>query len=94
MARRENDADLIGGINLASHDKQLARVLLDLSTTAQISDSLRLGSSVLRELERVNRLHKLRDESRYDSLDPLTPAIAQDVHDARAYLGAHPARQR
>jgi N-acetylmuramoyl-L-alanine amidase len=62
MARRENDADLIGGINLASHDKQLARVLLDLSTTAQISDSLRLGSSVLRELERVNRLHKPRVE--------------------------------
>ncbi len=62
MARRENDADLIGGINLASHDKQLARVLLDLSTTAQINDSLRLGNSVLRELERVNRLHKPRVE--------------------------------
>jgi N-acetylmuramoyl-L-alanine amidase len=62
MARRENEADMIGGINLASHDKQLARVLLDLSTTAQINDSLRLGSSVLRELERVNRLHKPRVE--------------------------------
>ena len=62
MARRENDADLIGGINLASHDKQLARVLLDLSTTAQINDSLKLGNSVLRELERVNRLHKPRVE--------------------------------
>src|SRR5512143_864137 len=58
MARRENDADLIGGINLASADKHLARVLLDLSTTAQINDSLKLGNSVLRELERVNRLHK------------------------------------
>jgi N-acetylmuramoyl-L-alanine amidase len=62
MARRENDADLIGGINLASADKQLARVLLDLSTTAQINDSLKLGNSVLRELERVNRLHKPRVE--------------------------------
>ena len=62
MARRENEADLIGGINLASHDKQLARVLLDLSTTAQINDSLKLGNSVLRELERVNRLHKPRVE--------------------------------
>ena len=62
MARRENEADLIGGINLASHDRQLARVLLDLSTTAQINDSLKLGSSVLRELERVNRLHKPRVE--------------------------------
>jgi N-acetylmuramoyl-L-alanine amidase len=62
MARRENDADLVGGINLATHDKQLARVLLDLSTTAQINDSLKLGNSVLRELERINRLHKPRVE--------------------------------
>jgi len=62
MARRENDADLVGGINLGSHDKQLARVLLDLSTTAQINDSLKLGNSVLRELERVNQLHKPRVE--------------------------------
>jgi N-acetylmuramoyl-L-alanine amidase len=62
MARRENEADLVGGINLASHDRQLARVLLDLSTTAQINDSLKLGNSVLRELERVNRLHKPRVE--------------------------------
>ena len=62
MAQRENDADLIGGINLASADRNLARVLLDLSTTAQINDSLKLGNSVLRELERVNRLHKPRVE--------------------------------
>jgi N-acetylmuramoyl-L-alanine amidase len=62
MARRENGADLIGGINLASADKHLARVLLDLSTTAQINDSLKLGNSVLRELERVNHLHKPRVE--------------------------------
>ena len=62
MARRENDADQIGGINLAAADRNLARVLLDLSTTAQINDSLKLGNSVLRELERVNRLHKPRVE--------------------------------
>lgn len=62
MARRENDADLVGGVNLASADKHLARVLLDLSTTAQINDSLKLGHSVLRELERINRLHKPRVE--------------------------------
>lgn len=62
MAKRENDADLVGGINLASHDRQLARVLLDLSTSAQINDSLKLGNTVLRELERVNRLHKPRVE--------------------------------
>jgi N-acetylmuramoyl-L-alanine amidase len=62
MAKRENDADLVGGINLASHDRHLARVLLDLSTTAQINDSLKLGHAVLRELERINRLHKPRVE--------------------------------
>ena len=62
IARRENDADLIGGINLASADRNLARVLLDLSTTAQINDSLKLGNAVLRELERVNQLHKPRVE--------------------------------
>lgn len=62
MARRENDADLIGGVNLGQHDHQLARVLLDLSTTAQINESLRFGNAVLRELERVNPLHKPRVE--------------------------------
>ncbi len=62
MARRENDADLIGGINLGGRDPQLAQVLLDLSTTAQINDSLRFGNAVLRELERVNTLHKPRVE--------------------------------
>ena len=62
MARRENEADLIGGINLGTKDAQLAQVLLDLSTTAQINDSLRFGNAVLRELERINALHKPRVE--------------------------------
>jgi N-acetylmuramoyl-L-alanine amidase len=62
MAKRENDADLIGGVNLGAHDAGIARVLLDLSTTAQINDSLRFGNAVLRELERVNDLHKPRVE--------------------------------
>jgi N-acetylmuramoyl-L-alanine amidase len=62
MARRENDADLIGGINLGTRDPQLAQVLLDLSTTEQINDSLRFGNAVLRELERINTLHKPRVE--------------------------------
>ena len=62
LAKKENNADRIGGINLASKDRQLQRVLLDLSTTAQINDSLKLGSAVLRELERINHLHKPRVE--------------------------------
>ncbi len=62
MAERENAADLIGGVNIGNHDRQLARVLLDLSTTAQINDSLQIGSAVLRQIGEINRLHKPRVE--------------------------------
>lgn len=58
LANKENAADLIGGVNLKGHDKQLAGVLLDLSTTAQINDSLKLGKVVLSEIGGINRLHK------------------------------------
>lgn len=62
LAKKENDADLIGGVNLGAHDAGIARVLLDLSTTAQINDSLRFGNAVLRELEQINTLHRPRVE--------------------------------
>lgn len=58
LANKENAADLIGGTNIKDHDKQLASVLLDLSTTAQISDSLKLGQAVLHQIGGINRLHK------------------------------------
>ncbi|MFZ6649755.1 N-acetylmuramoyl-L-alanine amidase [Undibacterium sp. TJN25] len=58
LANKENSADLIGGVNIKNHDKQLASVLLDLSTTAQISDSIKLGKVVLGEIGGINRLHK------------------------------------
>ena len=58
LANKENAADLIGGVNIKTHDKQLARVLLDLSTTAQINDSLKLAKAVLGEIGGINRLHK------------------------------------
>ena len=58
LAQKENQADLIGGINLDSRDPMLARTLLDLSQTAQISDSLRVGRSVLDGIGAVNALHK------------------------------------
>lgn len=58
LANKENAADLIGGANIKTHDRQLARVLLDLSTTAQINDSLKVGTAVLREIGGINRLHK------------------------------------
>jgi N-acetylmuramoyl-L-alanine amidase len=62
LAKRENEADLIGGVNLDVKDRYLAQTLLDLSQTATIDHSLRLGSSVLRELGQVNTLHKARVE--------------------------------
>ncbi|MGO4156912.1 N-acetylmuramoyl-L-alanine amidase [Cupriavidus sp. YAF13] len=58
MANKENASDLIGGANMGNKDAQVARVLLDLSTTAQINDSLQVGKAVLAEIGGVNRLHK------------------------------------
>ena len=58
LAQRENQSDLIGGVNLGVKDPILARTLLDLSLTATINDSLKLGRAVLNELGDVNALHK------------------------------------
>ena len=58
LAQRENAADLIGGVNLDVKDPHLARTLLDLSQTATLNDSLKLGKAVLGELGGVNTLHK------------------------------------
>src|SRR5512146_658959 len=62
LAKKENEADLIGGVNLAVKDPYLARTLLDLSQTATINDSLRLAKHVLRELGGINTLHRGRVE--------------------------------
>jgi N-acetylmuramoyl-L-alanine amidase len=62
LASRENEADLIGGVNLNVSDPILKQTLLDLSQTATINDSLRLGRSVLSELGRINRLHRKQVE--------------------------------
>jgi N-acetylmuramoyl-L-alanine amidase len=58
LAQRENEADLIGGVNLDNRDPILAKTLLDLSQTAQINDSLRVGRSVLDGIGAINSLHK------------------------------------
>ena len=62
MADKENKADLIGGLNVGAKDAQVQRALLDMSTTAQINDSLKLGGMVLGEIGRVGKLHKPRVE--------------------------------
>jgi len=58
MANKENASDLIGGINVKTADDAVNRALFDMSTTAQIRDSLRYGSFVLREIGDINKLHK------------------------------------
>jgi N-acetylmuramoyl-L-alanine amidase len=58
LAKKENEADLIGGVNIAVKDPYLARTLLDLSQTATINDSMKLGKHVLHELGGINDLHR------------------------------------
>jgi N-acetylmuramoyl-L-alanine amidase len=60
LANKENAADAVGGVNLraANADAHVMRTLLDMSTTAQVKDSLRVGSEVLGQLDRVAHLHK------------------------------------
>ena len=63
MAKRENAADRVGGVNVkATRDATLMRALLDMSTTAQIRDSLKIGREVLGQIGRVGTLHKPRVE--------------------------------
>ena len=62
MANKENASDLVGGINVKARDATVQRALLDMSTTAQIKDSLRLGGAMLREVGQVGKLHKPRVE--------------------------------
>jgi N-acetylmuramoyl-L-alanine amidase len=57
LAKKENEADLIGGVNIAGRDPYLARTLLDLSQTATVNDSIRLARHVLGELGDINDLH-------------------------------------
>lgn len=58
LAKKENESDLIGGVSLDDKDPVLARTLLDLSQTATINDSLKLGKAVLGHIGEINKLHK------------------------------------
>ena len=58
MAAKENKADLIGGLNVKAKGLEVQSALLDMSTTAQIVDSLKLGSTLLGEVGRIGKLHK------------------------------------
>lgn len=62
LADKENRADLIGGVNIRTQDAHVMRAMLDMSTTAQIKDSMKLGGALLGEIGNVGRLHKPRVE--------------------------------
>lgn len=62
MAKRENASDMVGGVNIKAKDSSVMHALLDMSTTAQIKDSLKLGQAVLSHLGKVGKLHKARVE--------------------------------
>jgi N-acetylmuramoyl-L-alanine amidase len=62
MANKENSADLIGGLNIKTQDKEVAQLLLDMSTTAQIKDSMQVGYAVLSQIGSFAKLHKNKVE--------------------------------
>jgi len=58
IANKENESDLIGGVSIDDKHPVLAQTLLDLSLSATINDSMKLGRYVLDEMGKVNTLHK------------------------------------
>ncbi|MBU2642259.1 MAG: N-acetylmuramoyl-L-alanine amidase [Gammaproteobacteria bacterium] len=62
LAKKENDADLIGGMNIDVKDPSLKRTLIDLTQTTTINDSMKLGHAVLKEIGGINTLHKAHVE--------------------------------
>jgi len=58
MAKRENASDQVGGVNIKTKDAAVMRALLDMSTTAQIKDSIKLGNAILGHLGKIGRLHR------------------------------------
>lgn len=62
LANKENQADLVGGLNVKTQDRNIQQIMLDMSTTAQINDSLKLGSHLLGQIGDMAKLHKPRVE--------------------------------
>lgn len=58
LAKRENEADLVGGIELANKEDTLAHVLLDISQSAAIEASVDAGKRVLQSLGQLNTLQR------------------------------------
>jgi N-acetylmuramoyl-L-alanine amidase len=62
LANKENAADAVGGVNIKAKDANVLKAILDMSTTAQINDSLRLGGAVIKEIGGLGKLHKAQVE--------------------------------
>ncbi len=62
LADRENEADLVGGVDISDKDGVLAGVLVDLQMTGTLDTSLRTGAMVLTELRKINTLHSRKVE--------------------------------
>lgn len=77
LAKKENESDLIGGVSLGGKDPELAKTLLDLSQTATINDSIKLGKAVLLKIGEINKLHKSHVEQAGFAVlkSPDTPSI-------------------
>jgi N-acetylmuramoyl-L-alanine amidase len=58
MAQKENQSDLIGGVNVGVQDRHIQRIMLDMSTTAQIRDSMVLGKYLINPMSNVGNMHK------------------------------------
>ena len=58
MANQENRADSVGGLNIKVRDAHVQRALFDMSTSAQINDSLKLGQELLGQIRQIGKLHK------------------------------------
>jgi N-acetylmuramoyl-L-alanine amidase len=77
LAKSENDSDLIGGVNLADRGTAIQRTLLDMSTTAQIKDSLIFGRAMLGSIKTIGPLRKAQVERANFAVlrDPDVPSI-------------------
>lgn len=58
LARRENASVSVGGVSLKDKDDVLAWVLMDLSQNASLSASLDVGKKVIREMNKVAKMHR------------------------------------
>ena len=61
LAEKENYSEL-GGVDLSDKSHLLRSVLIDLSQTATIGDSLELGDGVLKEMGKITALHNDKAE--------------------------------